>query len=135
MSLSPHMTSSSRAQAVVERGVATARALGAYRDGESASRAHQDRELLRAGDAGVEEVALEHHPGAHGEGYDDGGVFAALGAVDRDRVGVGELVQFIEPVVDLLVFVGEDGERMVLGGSADHDADGAIEYTGGTRSA
>ena len=36
------------------------------------------REFLGAGDAGVEQVALEHHPGAGGERDDDGGVFAAL---------------------------------------------------------
>ena len=64
--------------------------------------------------AGVEQVALQHHPGGGGERDDHGGVFAALGAVDGDRVGVGEFVEFGEVVVDVLVFVGEHGEGLLL---------------------
>ena len=80
--------------------------------GEGSAGSGQDEEFLGAGDAGVEQVALQHHPGCGGEGDDDGGVFAALGAVDGDGVGVGEFVEFSEVVVDLLVLVGEDGEGL-----------------------
>ena len=61
----------------------------------------EDDELLGARDAGVEQVALQHHPRAGRERDDDGGVLAALRPVDRDRVGVRELVQFVEVVVEL----------------------------------
>ena len=39
-----------------------------------------------------------------------------MGAVDGDRVGVGELVEFGEVVVDVLVLVGEHGEGLLLQG-------------------
>jgi hypothetical protein len=52
-----------------------------------------------------------------GERDHDGGVFAALGAVDGDRVGVSEFVEFGEVVVDLLVFVGEHGHRLLFEGA------------------
>ena len=102
-------------QAVGESGVAAAGALGADGGGQGAAGSGQDDELAGAGDAGVEQVALEHHPGAGGQGDDDGGVFAALGAVDGDGVGVGQLVEFVEPVVDLFVFVGADGQGVLVG--------------------
>ncbi len=45
-------------------------------------------------------------------------VFAALGAGNGDGVGVGELVEFGEVVVDLLVFVGEHGQGLLFQGEA-----------------
>jgi hypothetical protein len=47
-------------------------------------------------------------------GDDHCGVFAALGAVDGDGVGVGELIEFGEVVAHLLVFVGEHREGLFL---------------------
>ena len=44
---------------------------------------------FRAGNGGVDEVALQHHVVAGIENHDDGGVFAALALVDG--AGVGEL--------------------------------------------
>src|SRR6476661_6418024 len=120
-----------RVQAVGVGGVAAAGALGADGGGEGAAGSGQHDEFLGPGDAGVEQVALEHHPGAGGEGDDDGGVFAALGAVDGDRVGVGELVQLVEPVVDVFVFVGAHGQGVLFGGHGGDDADGAVEDPGG----
>ena len=97
-----------------ECGVAAAGSGGADGLGECAAGSDEDDELLGSGDAGVEEVALQHHPGGGGERDDHGGVFAALGAVDGDGVGVGEFVEFGEVVVDVFVFVGEHGEGLLL---------------------
>lgn len=71
-----------------EGGVAAAGACGAYGDGEGFAGAGEDDELFGAGDGGVEEVALQHGRGAHGDGNDDSGVFGALRAVHGDGVGV-----------------------------------------------
>src|ERR1019366_4382812 len=99
---------------VGEWGVAAAGSGGADGLGERASGSGEDDELLGPGDAGVEEVALQHHPGRGRQWDDDGGGFAALGAVDGDGVGVGEFIEFGEVVVDWLVFVGEYGEGLLL---------------------
>ncbi len=80
--------------------------------------------------ARVTPVALEHHPGGGGEWDDNGGVFAALGAVDGDGVGVGEFVEFGEVVVDEFVFVGEHGEGLFVQGQAGDGSDGAVEDPG-----
>jgi hypothetical protein len=114
-------------ESVGERGVAAAGSGGADGLGERAAGSDEDDELFGAGDAGVEQVALQHHPGRGGERDDHGGVFASLGAVDGDRVGVGEFVEFGEVVVDVLVFVGEHGEGLLLQGEAGDGADGAVE--------
>ena len=114
-------------ESVGECGVAAAGSGGADGLGERAAGSDEDDELLGAGDAGVEQVALQHHPGGGGERDDHGGVFAALGAVDGDRVGVGEFVEFGEVVVDVLVFVGEHGEGLLLEGQAGDGSDGAVE--------
>jgi len=47
--------------------------------------------FLPAGDGGVEQVALEHHEVRLEQRDDDDGVLAALGLVDADAVGVGEV--------------------------------------------
>ena len=101
---------------VGEGGVAPACSAGADGLGECAAGSGQDEELFGAGDAGVEQVALQHHPGGGGERDDHRGVFTALGAVDGDGVGVGEFVEFGEVVVDLLVFVGEHREGVLVQG-------------------
>src|SRR5690242_21689884 len=87
-------------ESVGEGGVAAAGADGADGGGQGAAGADEDDQLFGAGDGGVEQVALQHHPGAGGDGDDHGGVFGALGAVDGDGVGVGEFVEFVEVVVD-----------------------------------
>ena len=65
---------------VGECGVAAACSGGADGLGQGAAGSGEDDEFFGAGDAGVEQVALQHHPGGGGEGDDDGGVFAALGS-------------------------------------------------------
>ena len=72
----------------------------ADRGGQGPGGADQHDELLGAGDGGVQQVTLQHHPGARGERDDDGRVLAALRTVDRHGVRVGELVQLVEVVVD-----------------------------------
>jgi hypothetical protein len=37
-----------------------------------------------------------------------------LGAVDADRIGVGQLVQLVEPVGHLLILIQQDAELLVL---------------------
>ena len=48
--------------------------------------------FFAAGDAGVEEVTLEHHEVLLHDGEDDDGVFTALAFVDGDGVGEGHVV-------------------------------------------
>ena len=50
-------------ESVGECGVAAACSWGADGLGEGAAGSGQDEEFLGAGDAGVEQVALQHHPG------------------------------------------------------------------------
>ena len=88
-----------------ERGAAAAGSGGADGLGECAAGSDQDDELLGASDAGVEQVALQHHPGGGGERDHRGGVFAALGAVDGDGVGVGE---FVDHSVESLDYLGRN---------------------------
>jgi hypothetical protein len=102
--------------------------LCAYRDGEGPAGADKHHQFLGPGHAGVEQVALQHHVGPHGKRYNHGGVFAALGAVDGDRVGVGE---FVERVVDRFVLVGQYGQLVILREHAGDDADGAVEDASG----
>ena len=63
--------------------------------------ADEDDELFGAGDRGVEQVALQHHPGADGQRDHHGGIPRALGAVHGHGVG-----EFVEVVVDVLALVG-----------------------------
>ena len=59
----------------------------ADRDLERPPLAEQDHQALAAGDAGVEQVALEHRVVLRAQGEDHGGVLAALGLVDGGGVG------------------------------------------------
>src|SRR3712207_8423033 len=54
---------------------------------------HDALPIFGAGDGGVEQVALQHRPGAGGQRDDDAGVLAALRAVHGDGVGVHQLVE------------------------------------------
>jgi hypothetical protein len=117
-----------------EGGVAASGALGADRFGERALAADQHDELCGAGDGGVEKVALQHEPGAHYQGDDHAGVLAALGAVDADGVGVGQLVELVEAVADLLVLVQQYPQLLVLERERGHDADRPVEHPGGALS-
>src|SRR3954451_24092378 len=61
------------AEAVGEGGVPAAGAGGAHGLAQRPRRPDQDHQLLGAGDRGVEQVALQHHPGAGGQRNDDAG--------------------------------------------------------------
>src|SRR4051795_5685436 len=61
------------AEAVGEGGVPAAGAGRAHGLGQRPRGADEDDELLGAGDRGVEQVALQHHPGAGGQRDDDAG--------------------------------------------------------------
>src|SRR5215467_53310 len=126
----PGLSWAGGAEAVGEGGVAAACSAGADGLGEGAAGSGEDEEFLGAGHAGVEQVALQHHPGRGAERDDHRGIFAALRAVDCDGVGVGELVEFGEVVVHVLVFFGEHGEGLLLQRYAGDDADGAVEDSG-----
>jgi hypothetical protein len=116
-----------RPEPVVQRRVPPSGALGADGDGERAPGASEDDQFLGPGDRGVEQIALKHHPGSRRERYNDGGVFAALRAVDGDRVSVRELVQLIEPVVDRFILVGDHGHLVIFNGQTGNDPDSAVE--------
>jgi len=55
-----------RVEPVGACGVAASRSAGADGLGERSAGSGQDDELLGAGDAGIEQVALQHHPGRGG---------------------------------------------------------------------
>src|SRR5829696_9935898 len=115
-------------QAVVEGGVAVAVAGGADGLGQGAAGADQHHQLLGPADGGVEQVALEHEPGRLDHGHDHARVLAALGAVHGQGVGVGELVEVVEPVADLLVLVHEHEQLMGLGRDGGDGADRPVEH-------
>lgn len=94
----------------------TAAAGGNRADGltEGLAGTDKDHNPLRTGDGRIQKVALEHHPGPRSDGDDDGGVLTSLGPVDRHRVRMGQLVEFVELVRDLLVLVRQDGEALVV---------------------
>src|SRR5690349_14761423 len=108
-------------QPVSQRRVPAAGSGGAHGLTERPLRADEDDEPLGAGHGRVQQVALQHHPGARGHRDDDAGVLAALRTVDRDRVGVHQLVELPEVVVDGLVLVSDDGERLLNGVDAGDD--------------
>src|SRR5215217_2985856 len=113
-----------------KRGVATAGALGPDRLGQRTPATDQDHHPFGPGDGGVEQVALQHQPRAHGEGDDDAGVLAALGAVDADRIGMGQLIQLVEAVADLLVLIQPDPQLLVLEREGGDLPDRAVEHPG-----
>src|SRR5262245_52351511 len=88
-------------EAVVQGCPPAAGAERTHGDRERLHRADQHHELLRPRDRGVEEVALQHHPRARGQGDDDRRIFAALRSVNRHGVRVGQLVELVEGVLDL----------------------------------
>ncbi len=59
---------------------------------------HQNHELLSAGDARVDLVALKHGAVLGQDRNDDGGVFGARGFVNRRRVGRHQGIQFAEAI-------------------------------------
>src|SRR6266508_5051674 len=119
------------AQPLGKGGVAAPGALGADRPGQGTLAADQHHDLLGPGDGGVEQVALQHQPGAGGQGDDHTWVLAALGAVDADRMGVGQLVQLVEPIGDLLVLIQQDAEFLLLERECGDHPDRPVEHAGG----
>lgn len=79
-----------------------------------------------SGDGGVEEVAFEHDEVLFEEGDDDDGKFAALGFMDRDGVGEGEVAHFHAFDFGYLA-IEVDGEGRGLGVYGDDFTEVAIE--------
>ena len=95
-------------------------------EGEGFGLADDDDEFASAGDAGVEEVSLEHDGLLGGEGDDDVGKFGALGFVNGYGVGEGEFVQCAEVVGDVAV-VEADVDGLIDGVDFGDLADVAVE--------
>ena len=95
-------------------------------DGEGLPGADQHDELPRAGDGGVEEVALKHDVvlGQHGD--DDGGIFAALAFVDADAVGRQQFIEVGE-IIDHGAVVHRDRQRLLDGVNRLDAAEVAVE--------
>ncbi|GAA0905952.1 hypothetical protein GCM10009574_097900 [Streptomyces asiaticus] len=80
-----------------------------------------------SGDGGVEQVVLEELASGGGQGDDDVGVFAALGAVDGQGVGVDEFVEAGEEVGDGFAVGEGDGELVEVGVDGGDGAGGSVE--------
>ena len=68
--------------------------------GQSLRGADDNTEFLRTGDAGIDEIALEHHEMGHQQGHDHDGVFRALRLMDSGCVCQRQLVEFRVFVLD-----------------------------------
>ena len=88
--------------------------------------ADEDADALGAGDAGVDEVPLEHHVVGHQDGDDHYRELGALGLVDGGGVGQSDLVQFGVVILDFAA-VEVDGKRAVFGIYGADVADVAVE--------
>lgn len=95
-------------------------------DGEGFGLADDDDEFAPAGDAGVEQVSLEHDVLLGGEGNDNVGKLGALGFVDGYGVGEGEFVQLAKVVEDVAA-VQADGDGLFDGVDVCDLADVAVE--------
>ena len=71
-----------------------------HRDADYLWCSHEDDQTLAPGDAGVEEIPLEHHVMLRVNGDDDGRKLAALTLVDAHSVGGHQLVKLSEVVDD-----------------------------------
>lgn len=94
--------------------------------GESFFGADDDDPLFAAGDAGVEQVAVEEFEMGCVDWHDNARTFAALVFVDGNGIGEDELVELVESVGDGVVIEG-DGELLVDGVDRDDAADIAVE--------
>ncbi len=70
--------------------------MGADRDRPRLPLPHDDDEAFPARDGGIDEVPGEHRVMLGRQRDDDGGIFRALGFVDRGRIGGNERVEFAE---------------------------------------
>ena len=61
--------------------------------------AHQHHQLLAAGEAGVDEIALQHGVVLGEQRNHHGGIFAALAFVDRAGIGRHQVIE-LTPAVD-----------------------------------
>ena len=86
-------------QALAELGVSFGDRDRAHRVGDGLFCPDEDEALLCPGDAGVEEVSLQHHVMGHQDRHHHYGVFAALGFVDGGGIGQDQLVQLCRVVV------------------------------------
>ena len=95
--------------------------------GQGLRGADDDAEFLRTGDAGIDEVALEHHEMGHQQGHDHDGIFRALRLMDGGGVGQRQLVEFRVLVLDA-VAIERDSQRPLLRVNILHRADVAVEH-------
>lgn len=114
------------AKASLEVGAADFGFVIADRHGIGLEVADEINLLAGAGDAGIDEVALEHHEVLFEQGDNHGGVFAALTFMDADGIGELDFAEFALGVFDVLA-VKINGESGFVGGDARYDAGVAIE--------
>src|ERR1700683_1636773 len=121
------LSGKARLEAVGEPGMAAARARGAHGCGQCTTGPDEDDQLLGPSDRCVEQVTAQHHPRAGGERDDYRRVLAALRTVNGSGIGVRELIELVEAVIDALVLVGQHGELPILQGHPGDHTDGAVE--------
>ena len=85
-------------QPLAQPRTAPGRVLPLHRHLQRLAAADQHHQLLAARDAGVEQVALQHHEMLRVQRDHHRGILRALRFVDRQRVGQSQLVQFAEIV-------------------------------------
>ncbi len=83
-----------------------------------------------ASDSRVEEIALEKRFGRCCDRDDDVGEFAALRAVNRQRIGVEKFIEVAEGVGHGFAVVQRDGEFPGFGVDGGDGAGGAVEDAG-----
>ncbi len=90
-------------QLLFEAGEPLLNVVVAHRKADGLFGADEYHKPLAAGDAGVEQVAVEHLEMAHVDRDDHAGALAALIFVDRDGVGEDEIIDLRELVLDALI--------------------------------
>ena len=113
-------------QALAQLRVALGHGDGTDRMEDGLFGTNENQAFFRPGDAGVDQVPLQHHIVRHQHGHHDDGIFAALGLVDGGGVGKDQLVQLRYVVLDAPV-VEADRQRPVLQVHPLDDADVAVE--------
>ena len=100
-------------QPLLQAGVSLLHGLVVDGVGQRLGGAHEDAEAFGSRDAGIDEIALQHHEVGHQQGDDDHGIFRALRLVDGGGVGQRQFIEFGVLVTDRAA-IEEDGERAVF---------------------